>query len=461
MKPAFALNLSQDGLALLHRSGTGWHRVGDVSFEDPDLDGALARLRAEAHRIEPDGIATKVILPESQILYTEVEAPGPHAAEREAQIARALKGRTPYDVSELAFDWTEIGGGMVQVAVVARLTLAEAEEFAEAQGLNPVSFVALPRADQFGGEPFFGETAKATARLFGKLTRDTEPVSVPPDAAPDPGPVHKPGMPAPDVTSGLISDSEHFVAAEAVEPTETLTQAIIPEDSGAILPMTVSALAAEPENIEAPEIAEEAPFIAVEEEPEAEEPSAAFATRRSTAAIPGEAGLSSVVKRLHLSEGDSPEAVQGPASEAAAVTAPILPIPPAPDLPTPEPKPRAPRALPSSLPDARHGTQAQLRARRSDTARETSAAEDVRDRAASALSGLPVKPVAIGAGILALLALAASLFFGGDDPAPEAPASSGAIETPAPTELATAAPAPATPAETPAPAPSETAPAET
>ena len=50
---------------------------------------------------------------------------------------------TPYSVADLVFDWSG-HGEVVQVAVVARETLAEAEAFAETHGFGPVSFVAMP-----------------------------------------------------------------------------------------------------------------------------------------------------------------------------------------------------------------------------------------------------------------------------------------------------------------------------
>src|SRR5690606_24726016 len=153
-KPAFALDLSQDGLALLYRLDGGWATLGSVGFDEPQMEARLAGLRARGEALAPGGIASKLILPESQILYTEGEAPGPDTASRRAEIPRALEACTPYGVDALAFDWSRAHGG-VQVAAVARVTLAEAEAFALAQGFGPVSFVARPAPGRFAGEPFF------------------------------------------------------------------------------------------------------------------------------------------------------------------------------------------------------------------------------------------------------------------------------------------------------------------
>ncbi|MCU0899123.1 MAG: translation initiation factor 2 [Cypionkella sp.] len=164
MTPSFALNLTDHGITLLHRTGRGWMDVGHVAFDDPDLTAALEYLRSTALGLSPNGIATKLIIPESQILYMQVDAPGPDEASRRAQIESALDGRTPYTLDELSYDWSE-DGARVTVAVVAKETLAEAEAFATEHRFNPVSFVALPQAARFGKEPFFGQTALAASLL--------------------------------------------------------------------------------------------------------------------------------------------------------------------------------------------------------------------------------------------------------------------------------------------------------
>ena len=71
MKPGFALNLSQDGIALLRRSSEGWEQLGEVALDSGDLQADLAALR---QRAGADGQACKLVIPNSQILYTEVEA---------------------------------------------------------------------------------------------------------------------------------------------------------------------------------------------------------------------------------------------------------------------------------------------------------------------------------------------------------------------------------------------------
>ena len=164
MKPNFALTFTSDSIGLLHRTARGWLEIGVTPFDAPDLAEALSYLRRSALGLAPHGVATKLVMPEDQILYLTLEAPGPSDSAREGQIRRALEGRTPYDVADLVFDWAG-DGHQVQVAVIARETLAEAEGFAAEHRFNPIAFVAQPDPAQFSGEPWFGPTSLAASLL--------------------------------------------------------------------------------------------------------------------------------------------------------------------------------------------------------------------------------------------------------------------------------------------------------
>ena len=129
MKPNFALNLTDDSIALLHRTARGWMEVGSTPLDAPDLGEALNYLRRSALGLAPHGIATKLVIPNSQILYLEVDAPGSDADYRRARILKALEGRTPYAVEDLVFDWSG-RGPTLHVAVIARETLDEARSAA-------------------------------------------------------------------------------------------------------------------------------------------------------------------------------------------------------------------------------------------------------------------------------------------------------------------------------------------
>lgn len=185
MKPRFALDLTNDAIGLLERTGDGWVRIARADLDDTEIEHRLLDLRRTAEALAPDGFFTKLILPNSQILYLEVEAPGPDRSSRRMQIRKALEGRTPYGVDDLVFDWSR-NGPKVKVAVLARETLDEAEAFAEANGFRPVAFVAVPDGDRFAGEPFFGLTLRHLAHLprNERFDRDQDPVRIVRDDTP-------------------------------------------------------------------------------------------------------------------------------------------------------------------------------------------------------------------------------------------------------------------------------------
>ncbi|WP_424969396.1 hypothetical protein [Dinoroseobacter sp. S76] len=183
MKPSFALLLSQDGLVLCHRTSDGWLRVGEVLLTAKDVAGELAALRTRALEIAKDQklgpLVTKLVLPNSEILYDTISVEGVTSPDYDAVIRERLDGRTPYAMDELCYDYV-VTQGEAQVAVVARETLAEAEAFATEHGLDPVCFAAVPPKGAFAGEAMFGMTQLAPDLLAPSetLERDMAPVVI-------------------------------------------------------------------------------------------------------------------------------------------------------------------------------------------------------------------------------------------------------------------------------------------
>ena len=157
MKPNFALSLSFDGLRLMHRVSGGWHLVGQIALDDADLTGALDRLRAAADTLEPNGISTKILIPNDQIKYLALDT----TRAEDDDVHQALHGATPYAVDDLIYDYAK-GGGRTYVAAVAKETLIEARQFAAEHGFNPVSFAAVPEPFTYVGEVFFGSVDGTT-----------------------------------------------------------------------------------------------------------------------------------------------------------------------------------------------------------------------------------------------------------------------------------------------------------
>ncbi|MEC7763619.1 MAG: hypothetical protein VX874_17075 [Pseudomonadota bacterium] len=241
MKPNFALDFTHDGIRLLFRAAGGWSHVGEVALDDPKMSEHLKALRGVAEELGEGTVTTKLIIPDSQILYTTVEAPGPDDVAREVQIRVALEGMTPYSVSDLVFDW-RAEGDVARVAVLANETMEEAEGFASQFGVNPVSFVARPDSGSFSGEPFFGKTKSASRILGGneRVTPDATPVPRNPrrmdlpgatpapaaepaptaaaPATPDPAPARPAPQAAPPVTEPPKAEDPADQPAKATEP---------------------------------------------------------------------------------------------------------------------------------------------------------------------------------------------------------------------------------------------------
>lgn len=177
MKPNFALSLALDGIRLLHRTTAGWHVVGEVDVDSKSLASELAVLRRTATSLEPGGVRSKLVIPNSQIRYLTIETPELEPAARHAAARRALDGATPYAVQDLVFDISP-DGEKTHIAAVARDTLEEAEAFATEHRFYPVSFVAVPDDGDFKGEPFFGPTQAATELLEGGQTVSKDPSTI-------------------------------------------------------------------------------------------------------------------------------------------------------------------------------------------------------------------------------------------------------------------------------------------
>lgn len=243
MKPNFALNLSHDGLSLLHRAKDGWRLVGSVGLDDPDMAQKLGYFRRTASELARGQLAAKLVIPNSQILYREFDIQEFNSKPNQETVRNALDGLTPYPVDELLFDWAEIEPGKVQVAAVAHETLEEAESFAHEHRFNPVSFVAIPDTGSFPKEPFFGQSrlSKTLLDAGDRVEPETEIITIvgpsedpdrdteiPPDAAltgaepaipPAPLPLtHRETTPDDDQVTGAFATRRSDTGPALIEP---------------------------------------------------------------------------------------------------------------------------------------------------------------------------------------------------------------------------------------------------
>ena len=182
MKPNFALSLSFDGISLLRRANEGWLPVGTVSFEEDDLAPKLGSLKARGLSFDRSATQVKLVIPNEQIKYLTFERPENALIDDiEALIIEKLKTATPYQLSELRFDWATTQD-TIFVAAVAIETLQEAEAFAQSHEFKPLGNVAIPPKDSFIGEAFFG-TAEGNRRL---MECDEQAISLASEPEPEP-----------------------------------------------------------------------------------------------------------------------------------------------------------------------------------------------------------------------------------------------------------------------------------
>ncbi|NUH64782.1 hypothetical protein HTT03_05635 [Sulfitobacter sp. S0837] len=292
MKPNFTLSLSFDGIRLLHRVADGWRLVGEVMLDSADLAAELAVLRKTATSLEPGGLRSLLLIPDSQIRYLTLDTPDMDPAARRAAAAKALEGATPYAVDELVFHVSP-DGARSHVAAVARETLDEAEAFAVEHRFYPVGFVAAPSDHSYRGVPDFGLTTAAQSLLAPGETLEPETAPV----------VALPTTPAP---KGPI--------AETPEPATEETQTPLPDATG-------------PANVEETAQAEPSPVLAetpADPPPPRDEPLPEFSAPVEPPAEADPAPVQSTAPRIEdLPKPEAPPRDQQKPGSVAASAAPL------------------------------------------------------------------------------------------------------------------------------------------
>ncbi|WGI20602.1 hypothetical protein [Amylibacter sp. IMCC11727] len=156
-KPNFALDLSNEGVAVWHRSsGGGWSTLGSVSLSDADFADQLAALRDSVAKGAGRARRAVIRIPRSEVLLSKVRV---GVFEGEAAVRHAQKQiaeLSPLDMADISFDLGEKGvSNMAPVGIVARQTLIEADAFARSNGFEPLYFTTQYAEREFNREPKF------------------------------------------------------------------------------------------------------------------------------------------------------------------------------------------------------------------------------------------------------------------------------------------------------------------
>lgn len=156
-KPSFALDLSNEGITLWQRaSGGSWDSLGQIPLDAPDIQAQIKFLRVKARITHSNPLKTVVRIPRSEVLFSRLKL-GVFEGDAATKQARKLIGElTPYGLDEILYDLSGKGAGnMAPVAVVARSTLKEAEEFAALYGFHALYFTTDFESREFPREPRF------------------------------------------------------------------------------------------------------------------------------------------------------------------------------------------------------------------------------------------------------------------------------------------------------------------
>lgn len=261
-----ALLITSDGIALAHRQRAGhWTILGDAAFAAPDLDSAMAGLRAQADAREGEGAAAILVLPDDQILYTSLTAPTSDPEITAFRIEEGLEGLTPYAVSELVYDWRAVESDRVKLAVVARETLDEARGFAASHGFTAAGFGAMPPQERFPGVPLFDLSPEAHGLSFPE-----EGIAFGPDTWPD-APEPEPEAEAePEPGEAAAGTDAPAGEAHADEPQADEAEAAAPDAGDEAPEPEAEEATAEGEEPDEPPAEEEDAAEAQPEHPEAE-----------------------------------------------------------------------------------------------------------------------------------------------------------------------------------------------
>jgi type IV pilus biogenesis protein PilP len=156
-KPSFALDLSNEGITLWQRAGSGtWDALGRIPLDAPNIPAQIKLLRTKAGVKHAAPLKAIVRIPRTEVLFSRLKLGVFEGDAAEKQARKLIDDLTPYNLDEILYDLEEKGAGnMAPVAVVARSTLEEAEAFAAQNGFEALYFSTEFEPREFPREPRF------------------------------------------------------------------------------------------------------------------------------------------------------------------------------------------------------------------------------------------------------------------------------------------------------------------
>lgn len=156
-RPIFALDLSNDGIALWHRGGgTGWTSLGHIPLDARDMQSHIQLMRAKVGIIHNKPLKAVIRIPRSEVMMSRLKLGVFEGDAATSQARKLISELTPYAINEIVYDLDAKGvGNMAPVAIAARETLQEAQDFAARHGFTAIYFTTQFELREFPREPRF------------------------------------------------------------------------------------------------------------------------------------------------------------------------------------------------------------------------------------------------------------------------------------------------------------------
>lgn len=153
MHPQFTLDLSLEAIRLLYDLHGEPCVIGDVAAFGDDLPVRMAKLLSLAAKLSTPPIGTTLVVPREHVLYRTVRLDMAREVQ-EQDVIEFICREQQFNKDEICVDWV-IDGSEIHIAAVEKLTLLEANDFAQQHGFVPTLFTSSVRNGKFPRKPRF------------------------------------------------------------------------------------------------------------------------------------------------------------------------------------------------------------------------------------------------------------------------------------------------------------------
>jgi len=153
MLPKFTLELSSEAIRLLFDLNGEPCVLGDVTPSSKHLASEMAALRLFATGISEPPIVTTTVVPRGHVLYETVKLVFDQEV-TEPKVIDYICKEAQLDKDGICVDWVA-DGSHLHIAVIEKLTLLEAGDFAKQHGFVTAVFTSYVSTDKFPRMPVF------------------------------------------------------------------------------------------------------------------------------------------------------------------------------------------------------------------------------------------------------------------------------------------------------------------